>query len=193
MGGILSLGLRIYAQPERIAKLEISKLERYKLINQLLILEALYPQESGEFAKQREIFENGYELLYDSVMEYIADGEDTLSSEECSEVWDVLDMFEGIYRSIENANKSFEDFGPNAKFDGYDGNNETKFMGFSEFTVRKEGRWTYLPLSNDDYFNSHSPRRGRYNQMLNKFRNFPRGERYSLSEEQLNDLLSTME
>jgi len=43
----------------------LTKLQRYQISNQLKILEVLYPDESASYSLQREIFERGYELLYD--------------------------------------------------------------------------------------------------------------------------------
>ncbi|WP_019677381.1 YfbU family protein [Arsukibacterium perlucidum] len=58
----------------------MDKLKRYELINQLLILEKLYPEEADYYAKNRKALENGYELHYSWLTENISDG---LSEEEC--------------------------------------------------------------------------------------------------------------
>lgn len=164
--------------------MELTKLERYFLSNQLRILEALYPQEADEYAKKREILESGYEYLYDSGMEYIYEGRDVMSVEECKEVWNTLDMFEGIDRSLENLGRQ-HDNPSRTKFRGYDGNSESKFMGFAEFTINRERRWTYLPLAEENYFNSHMQLREVYGRMLVEYQQIPHAERYSMSAELL--------
>ena len=52
----------------------VDKLKRYELINQLLILEKLYPEDADYYSKNRKALENGYELHYSWLTENISDG-----------------------------------------------------------------------------------------------------------------------
>ena len=167
---------------------KLSKFERFKLINQLRILESLYPDEADDLSKKREIFENGYEYLYDVALEFIYDGSDVMSSEECKEVWDTLDMFDSIDRSIK-AQGLLHDDARGSKFRGYDGNNEGKFLGFVEFTILRERRWTYLPLAEENYFNSHMQTRPVYQRMLERWESIPRKDKFPMSLSDLNEVL----
>lgn len=151
-----------------------TKLDRYLISNQLRILEKLYPEEADTYAVQREIFEQGYEMLYSWQLDHIYDGVDAMTREECSEVWDTMDMYVALERG-----------GSDLKFQGYDGNNETKFMSFARFTVERLERFTHLPMKEPRYWNSHSPIRGMYQRMLEEWKSIPSPARYTPTPEQV--------
>jgi len=52
----------------------MDKLKRYELINQLLILEKLYPDEANYYSKNRKALEYGFELHYSWLTENLSDG-----------------------------------------------------------------------------------------------------------------------
>lgn len=143
---------------------KFTRFERYQLSIQLRILEALYPDEAESIAVQREAIEHGYELLYRWQMEHIYDGDDVMTREECLEVWNTLDMFDIIGRSISEIGKPEYKEHFAAKFAGYDGNNESKFMGFAAFTVERQKRFEYVRVERG--WNSHFPARQMYLRML---------------------------
>lgn len=160
--------------------MELTKKDRLFLSNQLRILEALYPDEENYFAIRREAIENGYALCFDIDYDYIYEGEDMMTEEECLEVWDTMEMYASIARARERNPEDTRGLG-DAKFSGYDGNNETKFMSFAEYTVQRLGRFRYLELEQNNYFNSHMPMRDKYQRMLDVFKNFELGRRMQLS------------
>ncbi|PWC67024.1 hypothetical protein TSH7_02790 [Azospirillum sp. TSH7] len=170
---------------------KLSRLERYFLINQLRILEALYPDEADELAVQRESLERGYEMLYSWNVNHIYDGNDVMTKEETLEVWDTFDMFDALNRALEE----YKDFDasqyPWTKFAGYDGNSETKFMSFAAFTVERLKRFDYLPMSREGYWNSHRPMREIYQRMRNEWKRIPREQRFNLSRQQVTEILQT--
>lgn len=167
--------------------LKLSKLDRIVLINQLRILEVLYPDEAQELGLQREALERGYEMLYAWNFENVYDGDDKMTAEESREVWDTMDMFDAINRSLP---KEFDTSGyPMTKFVGYDGNNESKFLSFAQFTVERLKRYEYLPMQNPGYWNSHMPIRASYRRMLDEWRKIPSQKRFSLSLEELKRVL----
>lgn len=45
-------------------EMKLTRMERIVLVNQLRIMEALYPDEASQLGVQREALERGYELLY---------------------------------------------------------------------------------------------------------------------------------
>lgn len=162
----------------------LSRFDRYMLSNQLRIMEVLIPTEAADLSTQREIFENGYEQLYDNGMQHISPEGETKSSTNCLEVWDTMDMFDGIGRSLsvlsENDNQvSF------TKFLGYDGNSEGHFMAFAEFTVKRLGRFTYLELAEPNCWNSHRSTRPIYGRMLSDWKKLHVKDRFKMSREQL--------
>ncbi len=152
-------------------------------------MQRLYPEDDGANEKAIDILSNGYEYLYDELYQYVYDGNDVMSEDECKEVWETLSMFDSIDRTI----KSLElehDPEETTKFFGYDGNNEGKFLGFAEFTITKEGRFSYLPLVKDNYFNSHMPARGVYQRMMEVWGGIDGSARYPMSRENLDKVLA---
>ena len=168
--------------------MKLTKQERIGLIHQHRIIQRLYPDEVTDNEKAIEILINGYEYLYDELYGCVYDGEDTMSEEECKEVWDTLSMFESIDRTIKDMGAKHYD-GMGTKFFGYDGNNEGKFLGFAEFTVMKLRRFSHLPLEKDNYFNSHTPARNTYGNMLSVWKKIDVAERYPMSQENLDKVL----
>ena len=171
-------------------KTKLSRLDRYFLSNQLRILEALYPDEADDIAVRREAVERGYEMLYHWDMDFIYGGDDVMTVEESSEVWDTLDMFCAIDMSAKRIGKAELQGSAFAKFRGYDGNNETKFMAFAAFTVERLNRFEYVPMPKKGYWNSHMPTRHAYNRMLAEWRKVPRERRLELTEDELAAILN---
>lgn len=91
------------------------------------------------------------------------------------EVLDILDMWSMIERSYEilsNESKDFVEkeaspFGKNPKFPGFDGNNETEYMGTASFLVNDLDRFEEFKGRN---FNSHYPSIDSYRRMLSVFK-----------------------
>lgn len=169
-------------------ELKLTKLDRVFLINQLRILEGLYPDEAEELGVRREVLERGYEMLYSWDYEYVYDGSDKMTAEESQEVWDTLEMFDAIQRSMPEG-FDIEPY-PIVKFAGYDGNNEGKFMSFAQFTVERLKRFEYVPMQKAGYWNSHMPIRSVYRRMLEEWKKKPGPERYTMSREELARLLT---
>lgn len=170
--------------------MKLTKLERIFLVNQLKILEALYPDEAEQLSLQREALEQGYEMLYAWHTEYIYEGDDVMTAEESREVWDTMEMFDAIDRSLrELPQDQVDDKRLWTKFMGYDGNNEGKFMSFAQFTVERMKRFDYLPMVKPGYFNSHMPVRDIYRRMLAEWKNVPSQSRFDLNQVDLNKIL----
>lgn len=169
-------------------ELKLTKLDRIFLVNQLRILEGLYPDEAESLSVQREALEHGYELLYAWDFENIYDGEDKMTAEESREVWDTMDMFDAIGRSApaqaDDKDLLFR------RFAGYDGNNEAKFMSFARFTVERLKRFEYVPMQRPGYWNSHMPVREVYCRMLTEWKKEPMPGRMTMSESRLKAVLA---
>ena len=166
-----------------------SRLDRYFLSNQLRIMEALYPDEANDFAVRRESIEKGYEIFYEIDMSYIYGGNDKMTAEESREVWDTMDMFDAIDRALKIHGVGLAEGMPITQFRGYDGNNEAKFMSFAAFTVERLGRFKYLPMAKEGYWNSHAPSREPYSRMLSEWKEIPSPENFDLSKDQLRRVL----
>lgn len=167
--------------------IKLTRYERYRLSNELKILEALYPEESQYYAIHREAIESGYEMLYDWHMEHINGEGSTMSSEESREVWDTFSMFDALARSIKRLDKPEYFENHFSKFRGYDGNNESKFMGFAAYTVKRLKRFEYLDIEGIDGWNSHMPIRETYKRMVEVWKSTESS--YELSEPQIDQIL----
>lgn len=156
----------------------MDKLKRYELINQLLILEKLYPEDADYYSRNRKALENGYELHYSWLTENISDG---LSEEQCREVLDILDMYRSITFSWQRLNEGKE-IPDQLKFRGFDGNHETELMGYVQYFIIELGRYEELAYGKEHpYFNSHRRMLDKYRRMLEIWKQYE----FDLTEEQI--------
>lgn len=145
--------------------MELSKKDRLSLINQYRILAALDKGEESHYLELIHILEHGYEIFYSMVDEWIAEN---MPEEEGRFVLKVLDL----YRAIEDVKRSTRD--PrllehhSAIFPGFDGNNESEYLGFCRFLLEKQGKFQEQEqyLSKNDGMNSHMPMIDKYRRML---------------------------
>lgn len=149
--------------------MKLTRIERWILSSQYRLLQAIYPDEADYFGQCREILERGYELHYDWITEYIYDGNHVMSSEECKEVIDILDMFSTLNRAYEalDDKSGIEEW--TVKFSGFDGNNETKQLAYGRFFCSSDGG-RFQDLDRPKDFNSHSPVLAGYRRMLGEWR-----------------------
>ncbi len=161
----------------------MDKLKRFELINQLLILEKLYPDEAGYYAKNRKALEYGFELHYSWLTENLSDG---LSEQQCKEVLDIMDMYRSITFSWKRINPDKEL--PNEyKFRGFDGNNEGDLRSYVQYFVVELDRFEELRYGQSfPSFNSHTLMLETYRKQLEVWKKFD----FDLSE---NEIASVME
>ncbi len=148
--------------------MDLSRTERWILVNQLTILEILDEKKKGFYKDTIEILERGYEGLYDSCIQFIYPDHETFSQEKSELVFNILSMFSAIVQSLEkNEDKSGIDENL-LVFDGFDGNNETDYMSFAKFyCTQYEGGGKYSEIGQGpDHFNSHFPCLETYKRML---------------------------
>jgi uncharacterized protein YfbU (UPF0304 family) len=141
----------------------LTPVERLQLANQFEILEKLNPEQAEIYAARRDIVEHGYSIQYDDVFSDIFD---EMPYEECKYVYDVLDMHRVLINSL-NALKDKQGLTlDDVKFEGFDGNNESKRHAFAKH-LKDEGKWTETLVGS---LNSHSQSTiSRYPKMLKKF------------------------
>lgn len=165
--------------------MELTKKERLAFIYQLRILEALYPDEAGYYAKNRTALEEGYTYHYDWMVEHLYD---ELSEEQCREVIDILDMYSEIAWGLERLEEGDELKKHHlARFPGFDGNNETQLMAYVRYFVVDLDRFSILKQDEYPYFNSHCPMLETYREMLERWHAF--GKRHQLGRAQIATLL----
>ncbi len=165
--------------------MKLTKKERLSFINQLLILEALYPDEAESYAKDRIALQEGYTYHYDWMVEHLYD---ELSEEQCREVIDILDMYSEIAWGLEKLDEGDElKKHHRARFPGFDGNHETHLMAYVRYFVVDLDRFSNLKRDEYPYFNSHCPMLDTYRKMLERWRAFD--SRHQLNREKIAALL----
>ncbi len=146
--------------------MKLSRTERWILAQQYQILEALDPGAAGDFRSSREVLECGYELEYESLCEHIYADRHAMSADECQEVLDIMDMFSFLKRAVEAVAQDSDLTGKDVAFPGFDGNNETKQLGYAHH-LRAGGKFTDLDEGDD--LNSHMPVLDQYRRMLSEW------------------------
>ena len=142
----------------------LSKVERYMIANQLRILEKLDPQNAEDYERDRDIIARGYAIEYEEVFSEIYN---EMPVDEGRYVYDVLDLYRVLIRSYESLKDKEGLTIDDVKFQGFDGNNETKRYSFTKH-LKEEGRWTET-LTNVP-LNSHSmSTMSLYPKMLERF------------------------
>lgn len=172
----------------------MNKKDRFIISNQLKILEGLYPEDAQYYAQHRTAFEEGYESHYGWAMEHISN--ETLTEEVTREIIDTLDMYRAIYfYQRDHGIDGFNEY--QLKFSGYDGNDpfESKMMGYARYFVVELNRFTEVLETQGEHFdfNSHAPKRGKYQRMLAIWKAIPagrsQGQRHNLTRTQLESVL----
>ncbi len=142
--------------------------ERWILSNQYMILAKLDPKKRKHYDKIRGALDSWYELHYGP--NYITTNPDEIMTvEECREVGDILSMFQGLRQSYEKISDKSGISKRAVEFDGFDGNNETKQMAYTEYYCTLDGgRFEKdVDLRN---LNSHSQRLPHYRAMLSEYK-----------------------
>ena len=166
--------------------MDITRKDRILLINQYRILAALYPDEADHYNMLIQILENGYELFYSMIDEWICDD---MPSEDGKFVLDIL----VLYRAIEDFKRAHPDSEMKnytySYFRGFDGNDETMYMAFARFLINEQGKFAEQQqyLSKNDSMNSHVPMIWKYRKMINKWEEL--GKSYQLSEENVKQII----
>lgn len=161
--------------------------ERLYLINQYKILSKLYPDDSEHYDELREILEDGYEIFYSQIDEWISQD---MSKAEGKFVLEILDL----YRAIEDYKRMSKDqeiiSNRYSYFRGFDGNNEGQYMQFARFLINKQNKFSEQKdyLRKNDNLNSHTPMISIYKKMLSKWEDI--GKPWNLSSQNVNYILS---
>ena len=144
--------------------IELTKKERLVFINQLIIMEMLNPDDACKSARDREALECGYVYEYNDLFHSM---DEELSYDKCKEVHDILDMYRVITKSLQELPDSPLNEHLRAKFRGFDGNNEAKFMCYVDYIVNRLDRYVELKEGAKSFdSNSHCPMLEQYRDML---------------------------
>ncbi|MCL4511932.1 MAG: YfbU family protein [Bacteroidetes bacterium] len=148
--------------------MQLTRTERWILYNQYHIIGLLSEDQAAHCEKAKEILGCGYEADYQELCQEIYTDAHTLTTEECSEVINILAMFDALklsYEALEDKsgiNKS------RIEFSGFDGNNETKQMAYTRFICTSDPP-RFTRLSRGDDYNSHLPVLSQYRAMLRQW------------------------
>lgn len=169
-------------------KIKFSIKEKISLINQYKILSKLYPEEESHYQELISIIENGYSIFYSQFKDWISDD---LPEDECKFVLNILNL----YRAIEdtkrkNKNSSLAQHSY-SYFQGFDGNEESEYLGFAYFLIKTQGKFAEQQdyLTENDNLNSHCPMKEKYERMLEKWKEYPK--LFSLTPEQVIEILDS--
>lgn len=145
--------------------MKLQKKDRLLLINQYKILATLDKSEESHYLELIEILERGYAIFYSMIDEWVSED---MPEAEGRFVLNILDL----YRAIEDVKRSTKDsrllehtYGV---FPGFDGNNESEYLGFCRFLIEKQGKFQEQEqyFSKNDGMNSHMPMVDKYRRML---------------------------
>ena len=144
----------------------LTKVERLLLSNQLKILKALDPHEADYYETRARALDEGYELHFDELFDYIYD---VFPRDKCKWVLQVLQMHRMMWYAWEKY-KPEDVPKQDIVFRGFDGNDEGSYYGYVVFFIEGLGRFREL-RENVAYgdLNSHSPTLDRYQRMLNEW------------------------
>ena len=145
--------------------MKLQKKDRLLLINQYKILAALDKGEESHYLELIEILERGYSIFYSMIDERVSED---MPEETGRFVLEVLDL----YRAIEDVKRSSKDsqlIGHTySVFRGFDGNQESDYLGFCRFLIEKQGKFQEQKqyLQKNDGMNSHTQMVEKYRRML---------------------------
>ena len=148
--------------------MELSKKDRQILINQFSILKIIDSDNAETYSNYEEILFYGYKILYPDIFGLY----DEMPENEGNLVFDIL----SIYRLIEFYKRDHPDDEEITNhlwrhFEGFDGNNEGEYHGFTLFLIDKYNRFAELSeyKAMTDNFNSHAPMLDKYKNMIKRW------------------------
>lgn len=162
-------------------EIQLTDKERLFLANQHEILSFLDKDNSEYHSKLAEQLKCGHKWLYEQSFDSF---DENLSDEDANLVLDILQVYEMMQDAYDALADKTGISESEVTFPGFDGNNETEFMGFVD-ALEKDNR--YVDVIKKGHRNSHSQKVHRYESMINKWEEF--GKPYSLTKDQLFEIL----
>ena len=162
-------------------KIELTDKERLFLANQHEILGHLNKDNSDYHFKLAEQLRDGHEWLYSQSFDNFSENLPDDAAELFLNILQIYEMIQDTYDGLSDKSLISEH---QIKFPGFDGNNETEFMGFVD-ALEKDNR--FVDVIQTGNRNSHSPKVHVYERMIAKWQAF--GKPYNLTTEQLIEIL----
>lgn len=167
--------------------MELTYNERIMMLLMLEVLEKVDPA-NFNYSDLRTALEDGYVAWYDSPFQHVSTQE--FSVQQSREVGNILDMYTNLILSFNKLADKGTLTLENVKFPGFDGNNESVYMGYTSFLLDDLGRFEYVKANSLVNYNSHMQMLPKYRSMLNILVPIPILQRNSLSIEQIENILS---
>lgn len=161
--------------------MKYSKFERFKMIQQMRILKALYPLQAEQYQENIKVLENGFELEIDELSDGLYEG---LDRHGCEEVRAILDMVAVMQRSNENLGFPIPE--EKVKFQGFAGNDHFAQHSYIKHLIDDTKEYEYIK----GVLNSHNPYTfPSYQTMLERWRSW--GQPHQMSAEKILELLDS--
>ena len=168
-----------------ILKMKSEEKDRLILVNQYKILANLNKEDREHYQEKIEILENGYEKLYDSLIENFS--HNPLSVNECIFVMDVLEMYgTGITCSFNNL-KSKTLTEQDIHFPGFNTNEELKYYSFALYWLETLDRYAEIQAISNGNYRGIAENASKYRRMIEKWKELGK---YNLTEEQIKELVN---
>ena len=161
--------------------IDLNDKERFMLAMQLEILDHLKP--NNGYGKYSQSLLNGNKYLYEGIFKLMSEN---LPDESARFVLDILSLYSDMKYSFEHMEDKEGIEECEIEFPGFDGNNETDLLNFSEDLLRYH---RYESVLKDRDLDSHSQTTEIYQRMLTKWRELG-SPRAPLSKEIIQDILA---
>ncbi len=169
--------------------MKLTKKDRVILINQYRILAALNPNEAERYKELAEILENGFEVFYSLIDEWISD---EMAEEDGNFVLEILDFYT-LLEEYKFRNPTDYDITEHnlSTFKGFDGNMETEHMFFVRFIINTQGKFPEQGryAMKTDNFNSYTPMLDAYKRIIQNWNK--EGREYDPTRETILRILNT--
>lgn len=164
--------------------MELTQKDRVILINQYQMLKHLDPDAAEHYDEFIEILQKGYTPLYPQI--WLPLDESELSEDQCRFVLDVLNLYR-IIEKYQDANPQDQDIREHTwgRFRGFDETNESKYLSFARFLLRKQRKFEEFArhAGNTDNFTSDGPTLSKYRNMVAAWK--AQGKEGDLSREKI--------
>lgn len=152
--------------------MKLTKKERVILINQYKLLSVLHKDNEAHYRELIGILENGYEVFYTMIDEWLSDNMPVCEGKFALDILDLYRAIENLKRSSKSAELANHNY---SYFRGFDGNHETEYMGFCRFIIDEQGKFQEQQpyFLKNDHLNSHMPMIDKYKRMLEVSKSIP--------------------
>lgn len=150
--------------------MELTRVQRWLLVNQLRILAVLNPDEATMHSKHADALAQGFSGEYSEICSaYISPDAETLDEDACREVLDVLSMFEAVQHAYADHANGDAIHATVPTFRGFDGNHEGPQLAYVRY-LWHDFRFVNTQAVAADPGNSHRPMLPHYRRMLTAWR-----------------------